>query len=98
MPEISRFLGIVIAMYYNDHAPPHFHAKYGAFEITVRIADGFVEGQFPQRALNLVLEWYSLIGPNFSKTGTWPASGSPCIASVPWSDSHDPEARICRIR
>ena len=40
MPEISRFLGIVIAMYYNDHAPPHFHAKYGAFEITVRIADG----------------------------------------------------------
>ena len=60
MPEISRFLGIVIAMYYNDHAPPHFHAKYGAFEITVRITDGVVEGRFPRRALNLVLEWYSV--------------------------------------
>ena len=60
MPEISRFLGIVIAMYYNDHAPPHFHAKYGVFEITVRISDGVVEGRFPRRALHLVLEWYSL--------------------------------------
>jgi hypothetical protein len=60
VPEISRFLGIVIAMYYNDHMPPHFHAKYGVFEITVRILDGVVEGRFPSRALNLVLEWYSL--------------------------------------
>ena len=60
MPEISRFLGIVIAMYYNDHVPPHFHARYGSFEITVRIADGVVEGRFPRRALNHVLEWYTL--------------------------------------
>jgi Domain of unknown function (DUF4160) len=60
MPEISRFLGVVIAMYYNDHAPPHFHAIYGRFEITVRIDNGVVEGKFPRRALNLVLEWYTL--------------------------------------
>jgi len=60
MPEISRFLGIVIAMYYNDHAPPHFHANYGNYEVTVRLADGVVEGRFPRRALNLVLEWYNL--------------------------------------
>lgn len=46
-------------MYYNDHAPPHFHAKYGGYEITVRIADGVVEGRFPRRAMNLVLEWFS---------------------------------------
>ena len=57
MPEISRFLGIVIIMYYNDHAPPHFHARYGGFEITVRIADELVEGRFPRRALGHVLEW-----------------------------------------
>ena len=37
MPEISRFLGIVIAMFYSDHAPPHFHARYGDYEVTVRI-------------------------------------------------------------
>jgi len=60
VPEISRFLGIVIAMFYNDHSPPHFHARYGGYEITVGIADGVVEGRFPRRALNLVLEWYNL--------------------------------------
>jgi len=60
MPELSRFLGIVIVMYYNDHAPPHFHARYGTFEITVRIADGVVEGRFPRRALGHVVEWYNL--------------------------------------
>ena len=59
MPEISRFLGIVIAMYYNDHSPPHFHAKYGNFEVTIRIEDGAVEGSFPRRALSLVIEWYN---------------------------------------
>jgi hypothetical protein len=60
MPEISRFLGIVIAMYYNDHAPPHFHAKYGSFEITVEIGTGDVNGEFPRRALKLVQEWREL--------------------------------------
>ena len=42
MPEISRFLGIVIAMFYKDHNPPHFHATYGEHEIAVRIGDGEV--------------------------------------------------------
>ena len=46
MPPISRFLGIVIAMYWDDRAPPHFHAKYGEYEITVNINTGVVEGKF----------------------------------------------------
>ena len=46
MPTISRFLGIVIAMYWDDHAPPHFHAKYGEYEITVNINTGVVEDKF----------------------------------------------------
>ncbi|MBI3097830.1 MAG: DUF4160 domain-containing protein [Planctomycetes bacterium] len=57
MPEISRFLGIVIAMYYRDHPPPHFHALYGEFEVTVEIESGIVTGEFPTRALRHVLEW-----------------------------------------
>ena len=58
MPEISRFLGIIIAMYYNDHAPPHLHAKYGDFEAVIAIDDGaIVEGRLPPRALGLVQEW-----------------------------------------
>ncbi len=60
MPEISRFLGIIIAMYYNDHSPPHFHAKYGEYEITVNIDGGLFDGRFPKRALRHVLEWYEL--------------------------------------
>ncbi|MCC7100535.1 MAG: DUF4160 domain-containing protein [Rubrivivax sp.] len=61
MPEISRFLGIVIAMYYRDHAPPHFHAIYGDFEVTIELGTGVVvSGEFPRRALAHVLEWSSL--------------------------------------
>ena len=62
MPEISRFLGIVIAILYRDHHPPHFHATYGEYEITVGIEDGVVRGEFPRRALGLVLEWYQAHG------------------------------------
>ena len=60
MPEISRFLGIVIAMYYRDHNPPHFHAKYGSYEVVVHIRDGVIEGRFPRRALSHVMEWYAI--------------------------------------
>lgn len=60
MPEISRFLGIVIAMYYNDHEPAHFHAVYGGFEITMEIESGIVRGTFPPRALVHVQEWREL--------------------------------------
>ncbi len=60
MPEISRFLGIVIGMFYREHGPPHFHATYGEYDITVDIETGVVTGQFPRRALRHVLEWYDL--------------------------------------
>ena len=60
MPEISRFLGIIIAMFYKDHPPPHFHAMYGDYEITVEIESGVINGRFPKRALRHVLEWYEL--------------------------------------
>ena len=57
MPEISRFLGIIIYMNWADHPLPHFHAKYGEYEITVEISTGVVRGEFPKRALRAVLEW-----------------------------------------
>jgi hypothetical protein len=59
MPEISRFLGIVIYMHWSDHNPPHFHAVYGDYEIIVTIT-GVVRGEFPKRALRAVLEWLDL--------------------------------------
>ena len=58
MPELSRFFGIIIAMYYNDHAPPHFHAKYGDDEASIRIDNGEVmDGALGTRARRLVDEW-----------------------------------------
>ena len=61
MPRISAFYGIVIAMYYRDHAPPHFHAKYGEHEAQVLIDDGRVlHGWLPPRAATLVREWARL--------------------------------------
>ena len=60
MPELSRFLGIVIGMFYREHGPPHFHAVYGEYEVTIEIETGVVTGRFPSRALGLVLEWAAL--------------------------------------
>ena len=58
MPTISTFYGILIRMFFNDHAPPHFHARYGEFEATIDIATlAVLQGQLPRRALNLVQEW-----------------------------------------
>ena len=57
VPEISRFLGIIILMHWGDHPLPHFHARYGAYEITVEIQTGVVRGEFPKRALRAVLDW-----------------------------------------
>ena len=61
MPRISQFFGIVVAMYFNDHSPPHFHAIYGEHEATFAIDTlEVLEGALPRRALALVLEWAAL--------------------------------------
>jgi hypothetical protein len=61
MPEICAFYGIVITLYFNDHLPAHFHAKYDADEVLVNIDTlGIVAGKLPARAMSLVLEWASL--------------------------------------
>ena len=60
MPEISRFLGIVIGIFYSEHGIAHFHAVYGEHEVSVEVESGRIHGQFPARALRLVLEWAEL--------------------------------------
>jgi len=61
MPEISRFYGIVIRMFYNDHSPPHFHAEYGEHEALIDINTlAVIAGELTPRALGLVMEWASL--------------------------------------
>jgi hypothetical protein len=61
MPELSRFYGVRIKMYYGDHAPPHFHAQYAEHEALIEIETmAVVAGDLPSRALGLVVEWASM--------------------------------------
>ena len=53
MPTVSRFYGIVIFMNYNDHLPPHFHARYQDQEVIVEIEAGIVTGKMSKRALRM---------------------------------------------
>jgi len=61
VPRISSFYGITIAMYFSDHAPPHFHVIYAHREASVRLADlSIMEGALPSRASRLVRQWARL--------------------------------------
>ena len=61
MPELCRFFGLVILMYYNDHPPPHFHVRYGSQRAIVDIRTlAVLEGRLSPRALGLVAEWAAL--------------------------------------
>ena len=58
MPEISRFFGIVIQMFFDDHAPPHFHAAYGSANCAIEVRTlHVISGRLPRRAMALTLEW-----------------------------------------
>ena len=61
MPEVCRFYGIVIRMYFDDHPPPHIRAAYGGEEAVLGIDHlAVLSGRLPRRARDLVAEWASL--------------------------------------
>ena len=61
MPEVTRFFGIVVRMYFRDHSLAHFHAEYGEYEALVEIETlSILRGELPRRAMALVLEWAAL--------------------------------------
>ena len=61
MPEISRFFGVIITMNYNDHAPPHFHVRYGDKKALIGIQSlTLLQGRLSPRVFGLVMEWASL--------------------------------------
>jgi hypothetical protein len=57
MPEISYFYGIKVFINFNEHNPPHFHAQYAEYKVIVYLDGWIVEGKFPKRALNMLLDW-----------------------------------------
>ena len=76
MPEISRFYGIFILMNFSDHNPPHFHAWYGDYKVTVGIKDSLVKGEMPGRAHRLILEWLDLHREELMNNWTLAQKGS----------------------
>ena len=61
MPEISRFFGIIIRMYFDEHNPPHFHAQYGKYSASFNIKTGQkMEGKFPKSGERIVNDWAGL--------------------------------------
>lgn len=83
MPEICRFYGIIIYMFVKDHAPPHFHAKYGEFRALININSGeLIEGNLPRRALRLVQDWTELHREELNKNWIESQKDNPEIAKI----------------
>jgi hypothetical protein len=75
MPTIAYFLGITVRMYFNDHAPPHFHVRYQGFRARVLISSGeVIDGHVPPTVARLVREWTNLRRDALSRN--WEAARS----------------------
>lgn len=84
MPEISRFFGIVISIFYDDHNPPHFHARYGEKEAIINVSDLSVrKGNLPARVLGLVMEWAALHEKELIKDWELAKRGKPLLPIKP---------------
>jgi hypothetical protein len=89
MPEVSRFYGIVVKIFHDDHNPPHFHAEYGEHEALVNINTlAILGGSLPARALGLVAEWASLHQQELRLR----------LGTEPKSFSHQEESNLCLER
>ncbi|MBI4905493.1 MAG: DUF4160 domain-containing protein [Acidobacteria bacterium] len=84
MPEVARFFGIVVRMYFRDHGPAHFHAEYGEYEALVEIETlAILRGELPRRALALVLEWAALHRQELKADWERARSGTPLESIAP---------------
>lgn len=84
MPEISRFYGIIIAMYYNDHSPPHFHVRYEKYKAVISIQElRILDGKLPNRVMGLVLEWANIHREELEKDWELAMKPAPLIKIKP---------------
>ncbi len=60
MPEICRFYGIILSLYWRDHNPPHVHFSYGDFECNISVIDRVVDGKAPAKVIIKVNQWIDL--------------------------------------
>jgi len=92
--EISRFLGVVIDMFYREHGAPHFHAVYGEHEASIEIEGDAAHGELPPRVLRLVLEWRALYRTELLRIGNWPGRAFRGKGGAPVADLPELPSRI----
>ena len=83
MPVISRFYGILIVMYFNDHNPPHLHAKYSGDEARFDFDGNMLEGALPRRASKIVVEWIVLHREELNDNWERARTGQPLLPIEP---------------
>jgi len=84
VPELSRFFGIIITMYYNDHEPGHFHARYGAHKAIIKLESLEIsEGFLPPRVMGLVLEWVVMHRDELSRNWVRAKAKEPLLPIAP---------------
>jgi hypothetical protein len=84
MPTISQFLGIAISMHYNDHMPPHLHAKFGDEQAAIALGSWRVlRGSLPRRALGIVREWATAHEGELTENWALARAGSPLKLVAP---------------
>lgn len=84
MPEVSRFFGIVIRIFFSDHDPPHLHADYGGHEALIEIETlAILRGELPRRALAMVLEWGVIHREELRRNWLLARSGKPVEPITP---------------
>ncbi len=84
MPEVSRFFGIVIQMYVDDHLPAHFHARHAGLEVVIAIDTlAIIRGRLSPRAHALVVEWAALHAAELRTDWELATSGLPLVRIEP---------------
>jgi hypothetical protein len=84
VPTISRFYGIEILMWFNEHGPPHIHARYAEHEAAILISSGRVlDGELPPRALKLVRQWLLKSQPELKQNWLRARSRQPLLSVDP---------------
>ena len=98
MPELCRFYGIVIRMYFNDHAPAHFHAEYSGDEAVFSIeAPAVLGGHLPPRAQSLVVEWECYAGLSYGRRGGGHNAWNRLVRSIHWSNIGNQQIRRMQV-
>lgn len=92
MPELSRFYGIIIKMYFNDtqqHHKPHIHAFYGDYEAVVAVDGDLLAGSIPAKQLKIIIGWLAIHEEKYTKPGIMPYEENTSIRLIHYKENYN---------